>query len=77
MSTRTGNTSIVQLRKNLLYVFLHNISYVGWHEAEVQSYDRDNDEVDVVFLKNPDWTYTIDVLPKLISGKLRLKQQLF
>ncbi|CAB4026118.1 Hypothetical predicted protein [Paramuricea clavata] len=50
---------------------------VGWHEAEVQSFDKDDDEVDVVFLKNPEWTYTIAVLPNLISGKLQLKQKLF
>ncbi len=43
-------------------------------ELEVQSYDRNNDEVNIVFLKTPDWMYTIDVLPKLVSGKLGLKQ---
>ena len=48
----------------------------GWYAAEVQSVDRDDDEIDVVFSKNPDSVYTISVIPNLISGKLRLKKTL-
>lgn len=55
-----------------VFVFL---SFIGWHTAEVQSADTDEDEIDLVFLEQPRTVYTIPVLPNLISGKLRLKQQ--
>ena len=50
---------------------------LGWHDAEVQLFDRDDDEIDVVHSKHPQWTYTIPVLPRIISGLLRMKQKLF
>ena len=43
----------------------------GWYAAEVQSVDQDDDEIDVVFSKNPDSMYTISVIPNVISGKLK------
>jgi hypothetical protein len=52
-------------------------SFLGWHTAEVQSFDRDDDEVDIVLTKRPEWTYTIAVLPNIPSDQLCLKQKLF
>ena len=53
------------------------IFLIGWYEAEVQSFDRDDNEVDVVFVEESESTYTIPVLPNLVGGKLRLKKSLF
>ena len=55
---------------------LSDTDWKGWYAAEVQSVDRDDDEIDVVFSKNPDSVYPIPVIPNLISGKLRLKKTL-
>ena len=47
---------------------------LGWYEAEVQSCDRGDDEVDLVFVEEPGFVYKIPVLPNLVSGKLRIKK---
>ena len=46
----------------------------GWYEAEVQSVDFDDDEIDISFLEESECVYTVSVLPNLICRKLRLKQ---
>ena len=43
----------------------------------MQNFNMDDDEVDIVVIDNLDWTYTISVLPTIMSGRLRLKQKLF
>ena len=47
---------------------------LGWYEAEVQSCDRDDDEVDLVFVEEPGFVYKIPVLPNLVTDKLRIKK---
>ena len=49
----------------------------GWHVGEVQSFDRDDDEIDIILTDKPDWKHTISVLPNLLSDRLRIKQNLF
>ena len=40
-----------------------------WYEAEVQPYDRDDDdEVYLVFVEEPVFVYKIPVLPNLVSS---------
>ena len=57
---------------------LTNTDWVaGWYAAEVQSFNYDNDEIDLIFLHDPEQVYSIPVVPNIISRKLRLKQQLF
>ena len=48
----------------------------GWYAAEIQSVDYDNDEIDLMFLHDPEQVYSIPVVPNIISKKLRLKKQL-
>ena len=36
--------------------------------------DDDDDEIDISFLEEPGYGYSIPVLPNLIGSKLRLKQ---
>ena len=43
----------------------------------MQSFDEDDDEIEVVFTDEPGYVYHIPVLPSLISGTLCLKKQLF
>lgn len=49
----------------------------GWYKAEVQSFDYDDDEVELVYAEEPECVYRIPVLPSIVSGTLRLKQSLF
>ena len=51
--------------------------FQGWYEAEVQSFDYDDDEIELIFSDEPGYVYSIPVLPSLISGTLRLKRKLF
>ena len=53
------------------------IFFQGWYEAEVQSFDYDDDEIELIFSDEPGYVYSIPALPSLISGTLRLKKQLF
>ena len=48
--------------------------FQGWYEAEVQSFDYDDNEIKLIFLDEPGHVYSIPVLPSLISGTLRLKK---
>lgn len=61
--------SVLKNYKNLFLSFSK-----GWYTAEVQSIDFDDDEVDLVFLEEPECVYTIPILPNLVSGNLRLKK---
>lgn len=47
---------------------------VGSYEAEVQSFDYDDDEVEVVYADEPGCVYRMALLPSIVSGHLCLKQ---
>ena len=49
----------------------------GWYEAEVQSFDCDDDQVEIVYADEPECVYRIPVLPGIVSGTLRLKKAFF
>ena len=57
------------------YFFCEIFIPSGWYEAEVQSCDRDDDEVDLVFVEEPGFVYKIPIIPNLVSGKLRIKER--
>ena len=46
----------------------------GWYTAEVQSFNYDDDEVQLVFEEEPESIYSFPVLLNLVKGRLRLKQ---
>ena len=54
-----------------------NVLFIGWYEAEVQSFDSDDDEIVIVYAEEPEFVYRMPVLPGIVSGTLRLKQSLF
>lgn len=55
-------------------VLLNLDFFSGWYEAEVQSCDLNNDEVDLVFIEEPGCVCKIPVIPNLVSRKLRIKR---
>ena len=60
-----------------MYQYSNFLIYKGWYVAEVQAVDYDEDEIDLLFLDEPECVYKVPLLPSLTSGSLRLKQQLF
>ena len=64
--------SLTELQGN--GVFCPIFAQLGCYEAEVQSSDYDDDEVDLVFLEEPGHVYKIPVFPTLVLGKRRLKK---
>ena len=46
----------------------------GWYEAEVQSFDYDDDEVELVYADELRYVYRMSLLPSIVSGHLRRKQ---
>jgi len=54
-----------------------NVLFTGWYEAEVQSFDSDDDEIAIVYAEEPEFVYRMPALPSIVSGTLRLKQSLF
>lgn len=55
-------------------VLLNLDFFLGWYEAEVQSCDLNNDEVDLVFIEGPGCVCKIPVIPNLVSRKLSIKR---
>lgn len=49
----------------------------GWYVGEVQSADRDNDEITVQFVSEPDCTYMYEVTPCLVRGTLKMVKPVF
>lgn len=54
-----------------------NALFIGWYEAEVQSFDSDNDEIAILYAEEPEFVYRMPVVPSIVSGTLQLKQSLF
>lgn len=44
----------------------------GWYNAQVQSYNPDTDEIDVVYNQEPDCVYTHDFSTMLNSSTIKL-----
>lgn len=44
----------------------------GWYVAEVQDADRDNDEITVQFVSEPECTYKYEVTPRVAQGTLQM-----
>ena len=49
----------------------------GWYVAEVQDADRDNNEITVQFVSEPDCTYTYEVTPCLAKETLQIVKPIF
>lgn len=49
----------------------------GWYVAEVQDADRDNDEITVQFVSEPECTYICEVTPCVAKGTLQMVKLVF
>lgn len=49
----------------------------GWYVAEVQDADRDNDEITVRFVSEPECTYICEVTPCVVKGTLQMVKLVF
>lgn len=49
----------------------------GWYVTEVQDADRDNDEITVQFVSEPECTYVYEVTPCVAKGTLQMVKPVF
>ena len=46
----------------------------GWYEAEVQSFDYHDKEIELVYADEPGCVYRMALRPSIVSGHLHLKE---